>query len=457
MRKLRIIAAIFICKLTRLALRVAGRGGTALPGLLAVKICPDILKYLAKDVRCIAVTGTNGKTTSARMLEQFFIDSGAGCITNKSGSNLLRGIAAEFALDATATGKPKRKHAVIECDEAASKQVFAHLDPQALLVTNVFSDQTDRFTDVGVTLENIKTAVKNAPNAVVCLNADDSLTSSIALDVPNKVVFYGVDKEIYENRADEKSDAPRCIRCGTDYDYAYITYGHLGGFRCPACGYARKSPDIAVTEILAQDADSQTIRVNAFGDEFDVTINIPGAYNIYNAAGAIASAMATGFSKEAVKTAMRGFERGFGRMEKMVINGIPLRMILVKNAAGCNQALNYLGSLTGDALFAICLNDHIADGTDISWIRDANFEKLPDMNVDLQGVFVSGTRAQDIAQRLEAAGVPAGLLRVFTAPGDLLSAALEQIAPVYIMPTYTAMLELRGIISRKYGLKDYWE
>ena len=455
--KIRITLAIFMCKLTRGVLRLFRRGGTALPGKVAIKICPDLLKHLAKDVKSVAITGTNGKTTSARMLEQFFIDSGAGYFTNKSGSNLLRGITAEFAINATMTGKPKREYAIIECDEAASKKVFEYLNPAVVLVTNVFADQLDRFGDIGAILENIRIGVKNAPNASVCLNADDPLTSSIADDIPNKVVFYVVNTEIYKGQADELYTSINCIHCGNAYEYDYRTYGHLGGFRCAACGFARKNPDVAVIEITMQDADSQTVKLCAFDETSDVTINLPGGYNIYNAAGAIAASEEMGFSLEAAKAAMMSFECGFGRMEKFDLGGVLIRMILVKNAVGCSQALSYLCSLPDEIMIAISINDRIADGTDISWIQDVGFEKLLDMGVKLRGILVSGIRAEDMAGRLADAGIPDEQIRVFKDQGEMLEAALGQDAPVLIMPTYTAMLELRSIISKKFGVKEYWE
>ena len=457
MDKIRIITAVFACKLTRLILRILKRGGTALPGKIAVAICPGLLMYLAKNVDCIVITGTNGKTTSARMLEQFFIDSGASYFANKSGSNLMQGIAAEFALNATATGKPKRDHAVIECDEAAAKRVCEYLDPRVVLVTNVFSDQVDRFHDVGETLECIRNGVKNSPNATVCLNADDPLTASIADEVPDSFVLFGMNKETYKNRAEAPSGAPGCVRCDGAMEYEYVTYGHLGGFRCPSCGYARKSPDVAVTEIVASDADTQTIKINICGEIHEIVVNLPGEYNIYNAAGVIAAAVKMGFPVGAVKTAMRRFECGFGRMEKLDLGGRQARIILVKNAAGCNQVLEYLCSLPGKSLFVICLNDKIADGADISWINDARFEKLLDMGDKLCGVLVSGSRAADMLSRLEFAGLGHEKARVFKSMDDMLDAALAYGEPIYFMPTYTAMLEIRARLSRRFGIKDFWE
>ena len=455
--KLRIVLAVLLCKLIRFFLRVLGRGGTALPGKVAVWICPELLKHIAKGVKCVAITGTNGKTTSARMLEQFYIDSGIGFFSNKSGSNLMQGITAEFALNCRASGKPIHKYAVIECDEAASKKVFEYMNPVVVLVTNVFRDQMGVGGGIDATLDNIRLGIKNAPNATVCFNADDSLTSSIADEITNKTVFYGVDFNIYKNHINEISDAPNCIRCNAVYEYDYVTYGHLGSFRCPSCGYARKTPDVAATELITQDADTQTIMLRAFDETSDVTINLPGGYNIYNAAGAIAAALEMGFSINAVKDAMIRFECGFGRMEKLELNGVPVRMVLVKNPVGCNQAISYLLSLPGDMLCVICLNDRIADGTDVSWIWDVNFEKLGEMGDKLRGILVSGTRAGDMAKRLKHAGFPDECVRVLKGQGEMLDAALGQGAPVFIMPTYTAMLELRGIISQRFGVKNYWE
>ena len=455
--KLKIVAALLLCKLLRFFLRVMGRGGTALPGKAAVWICPELLKHTAKGVKCVAITGTNGKTTSARMVEQFYIDSGIGFFSNKSGSNLMQGITAEFALNRKVTGKPIHKYAIIECDEAASKKVFEYMDPVVVLVTNVFRDQMGVTGDINATLDNIRFGIKNAPNATVCLNADDSLTASIAGEITNKTVFYGVDLEIYENRMHEISDAPNCIRCNADYEYEYVTYGHLGGFRCPACGYARKTPDIAVTQLITHDSDTQTIALCAFDETADITINLPGGYNIYNAAGAITAALESGFSLQAAKDALMRFECGFGRMEKLELSGVNVRMVLVKNPVGCNQAINYLLSLSDDVLCAICLNDRIADGTDISWIQDVRFEKLREMDERLRGILVSGTRADDMAKRLKHAGFPGESVRVFKSQGEMLDAAIGQGVPVFIMPTYTALLELRGIISRRFGVKNYWE
>ena len=455
--KINVFFAVAACKFTRLMLRILKRGGTAMPGKVALRLCPDLLRHLARGVDVIAVTGTNGKTTSSRIIEQVFINSGMGYFSNKSGSNLMQGITTEFAINATLTGKPRNKYAVIECDEAASKKVFEYMSPRVILVTNVFRDQLDRYGEVTHTLENIKVGVKNAPDAIICLNADCSLTVSVADNISNRIVYFGVDTEIYKDRVQELSDATHCIRCHAEYEYKYVTYGHLGGFYCPSCGYKRPDTQVAATRLLSQDADSSSVALRAFNETRNLTINLPGGYNIYNAVGSVAAAIQMGFSLDAAIEAAGSFECGFGRMEKFVLDGVPVRMILVKNPAGCNQVLNFLTNIDGDSLFVVCLNDKIADGTDISWIWDVDFEKLANMDSRLSGVLVSGIRADDMAVRIKYADIGDGKTSVIKDYGELIKTITSQDKPVFIMPTYTAMLDLREQISKDYDYKEFWQ
>ena len=451
------ILAIIICKIIRLGLRIIGRGGTALPGKVALRLCPNLLGYLAKDVKTIVITGTNGKTTSSRIIEQAFIDSGKSYFANKSGANLITGITAEFAMHATVFGRPKCEYAVIECDEAASKAVLSYLKPKVILVTNIFRDQLDRYGEVTHTLENIRIGLQKVPEATICLNADCSLTTSLAKKLPNKFVFFGVDCPIYKKPVHEVSDAPYCINCKSEYEYDYVTYGHLGGYSCPECGYSRPRPDVSVNEIHMQTADFTDISLNVFGDKLETRINLPGGFNIYNAVGALTALLFMGFERESALHALEGFECGFGRMERFEIDTATLRMILVKNPAGCNQVLNFLTNLDGNALFVICLNDNYADGTDVSWIWDVNFEELLHMGDELTGVLVSGMRADDMALRLYYAGIPEEKISVIYDYDKLVDEMVQQKTPVFIMPTYTAMLGLRSKLSSRYGFKNFWE
>lgn len=455
--KFKVFLAVTACKLSIKLLRLIGRGGTAIPGKIALRICPDLLAQLSKDVKCVVVTGTNGKTTSSRIIEEIYVKAGTSYFANRSGANLINGITSIFIENSTLTGKPKKENAVIECDEAASKEVCRLINPAVVLVTNVFRDQLDRYGEVSGTLNNLLIGIKNSPRAVVCLNADCSLTASIAEQIPNRVIFYGVDVPIYKNPVSEVSDAPHCIKCKHEYEYSYCTFGHLGGFSCPDCGYKRPEPQVSVTDILATELTFTKVRVQVFGEDDVITINLPGGYNIYNAVGALAVSEAVGFRRTLAKDAIASFSCGFGRMEEFDLGGHSARIILVKNPAGCNQVLNYLEGLSTETVFVCCLNDNSADGKDVSWIWDANFEKLADMNDLIPEIYVSGIRSGDMAVRLKYAGIDENKLRIFDDYDDLIEAMKEQSLPVIIMPTYTAMMDLRAKMSSVFGGKEFWE
>ena len=449
--------AVAACKLSRKMIRMLGKGGTDMPGRIAVKIYPELLKELSKDVTVFIVTGTNGKTTSSRMLEQVLIDNKVNYFANKTGANLLTGITAEFANHATLSGKPKCEYALIEADEAAYKKVGLYTNPKYVLVTNVFRDQLDRYGEITHTLNNIKIGIENSPNAKVIINGDCSLSASLRDEIPNPIEFFGVSTPIYKGQVTEVSDAPYCIKCKTEYEYDYRTYGHLGGYRCPKCGYKRPVPKYAVTEVIETNEKASKVVMDVNGTKQTVDINLPGGYNIYNAAGVMGIAVEAGFTVDQATQALSGFECGFGRMEKFDMGGNDVQMILIKNPAGCNQVLNFLSNLTVPSAFTVCLNDNAADGTDISWIWDVNFEDLMECKDMLTDLYISGKRADDMALRFKYAGFEEEMIHVIKDYDKLIDAIEEQNNPCYIMPTYTAMLDLRDKITKRYGLKEYWE
>lgn len=454
---MRVFFALLICRMTRGLLRLLGRGATALPGKLALKICPDILGVLAGRVRTVVVTGTNGKTTSSRIVEQALIEADLPYFANRSGANMIQGIVTEYAAHASLRGRPSCDYAVIECDEGALKFVCRSVSPAVILVTNVFSDQLDRFGDVTNTLAAIRAGIEAAPEAAVCLNADCSLCATLPDGLSSRVIFYGSDAPVYKTPPADLSDAPLCVRCGAALDYTYRTYGHLGGFRCPKCGYRRPPADVAVTEITSRDADGSGVILSLGGVEHEAYINVPGGYNIYNAAGAAAVCEALGLMPEVTLRALKNFTCGFGRMERFELSGVPARMILVKNPAGCNQALSFAADLDGDVLIVLALNDNTGDGTDVSWIWDADFEKLLLLGERLTGVCCSGIRALDMALRLKYAGIPEEKLRVITDYDELIDAMEGQGSPVVMMPTYSAMMDLRSKLAARLGLRAFWE
>ena len=455
--RIRIILSIILCRILRLLSRLLHRGGTAMPGRIALRIYPNLLAVLSKSVKVVAVTGTNGKTTSSRIIEEAFSEQKLSYFANRSGANLLSGITTEFVMNSTLWGKAKKEYAIIECDEAAAVRVFPQLQPKVIVVTNLFRDQLDRYGEVTHTLSNIRTAVSTVPEATLCLNADCSLTASLANDLPNSVVYFGIEKDAVPSA--EKpliSDATHCIRCKTEYIYHYITFGHLGGFECPKCGYHREKADYSVIKVLRQGADGSSIQMSLRGQNIKAEVNLPALYNVYNAAGSIAAIMEMGFSADTAVNAVEKFQCGFGRMEKFNLGG-GTRLMLAKNPAGCNQVLEFLKEVKNPFVLVLCLNDRSADGTDISWIWDVDYEALPSFSDNLKEIIVSGDRAADMLLRIKYTGFP--LEKIFEERNyeqlvQKLSGYEDQI---FIIPTYTAMLDLRKTLIRHCGGADFWE
>lgn len=457
MIKLRTRLAVLICKMSSTILRQLGRGGTNLPGKLAYKIDRNILGELARGVNVTVVTGTNGKTTTARMIEEAFQKAGLSYFSNKSGANLLTGIITVFAQHCTLSGRCKTEYALIECDEAAFRTASQYLPVKCLIVNNIFRDQLDRYGEITHTLDAIRTGIQHIPDAVLCLNADCSLTASLAKDMPNQIVWFGVNVPIYQQTAHELSDARYCPYCRTEYEYQYVTYGHLGGFYCPKCGYARPTPTIAVSEIVNMNEEASEVSLLMNGKPYAVRVNLPGGYNIYNAAAAAAAGQTAQIPANTIVQALAQFACGFGRAEQFTLGRCSARMILVKNPAGFNQVINLIIHGHGMEQLAFLLNDRFADGTDISWIWDVDFEILAEQKNRFSHIFISGVRADDMALRLKYAGFPEERLEVIHSYTNLLDALSGSETSAFIMPTYTAMFDLRKEIGRRTKLKAFYQ
>jgi len=455
--KLKVVLAITVCKALRLVSRLMHRGGTAMPGRYALKICPQLLSVLAKNVETVVITGTNGKTTCSRMVEEAFAQQGKSFFSNRSGANLIDGITTEFVINSTLFGKNRCDYAVIECDEAASVRVFAQMQPKVIVVTNLFRDQLDRFGDLAHTRDSIKTAIKSVPSAMLCLNADCSLTSSLADDVPNKVLYFGMNRGAApEKEKAEISDGGICVHCGHEYEFEYINFGHLGGFFCPNCGHRRPEADFAVVDIAQQSTEGSTLVMDMQGERRMVTVNLPAMYNIYNAAAACAAVCAMGMGNDTAVQALAAFKCGFGRMEQFDI-GAGARMMLVKNPTGCNLVMEFLGNIKERFSLVISLNDRTGDGKDISWIWDTDFEQLTALSGRIKSLIVSGDRAEEMRLRLKYAGFDENAIVTERDCEKLVEWMKDEDCPVFIMPTYSAMLDIRQVIVKHCGGSEFWE
>ena len=454
---MRVVAAQILCRLSSVILRVLGRGGTNMPGRIALRVCPDLLSTLGYGVKVTLITGTNGKTTTARIIEESFIMGGVKCFSNRSGANLLSGITAAFSAHSSLAGKSRFSHAVIECDEAAFRSVSRYLEIGVVVVTNIFRDQLDRYGEIAHTADIINMGLKNCPEAVLCLNADCSLTVSLAEGLPNRIVYFGVDCSVEEEAAPKLSDAAYCIKCQGKYVYDYTTYGHLGGFRCQECGYARPMADAAVTRICQMDAESSEIELRILEETFSSRVNLPGTYNIYNASAASAAAAVYGFPGVVIVGALNRFRSSFGRSEKFIISGCEVRIMLVKNPVGFDQVLSFIANTDFEATLVLALNDRLADGTDVSWIWDVDFEMLLKIKQRIFRVYVTGERADDMALRLKYAGFPEDEISLISDYGNLIAEATKEGRHVFVLPTYTAMLDIRHALSKLFPVKAIYE
>ena len=457
--KIQTAVSVAACKLTRFALRKTGRGGTALPGIVAMKVSGSILTVPAKDMEIVVVTGTNGKTTTCTMIRQALTENGHDCLHNESGANLLHGIASDLISSTDWLGRPRNHYAVIECDEAALKQVVPFLRPRAIVVTNLFSDQVDRYGGVQNTLKEIRRGVKRSPDSTLVLNAEDPLSASLALGVPNKVIWYGLDETVGEQGNVDLTDAGTCPRCHSEFEYDYHIYAQLGGFRCPKCGYSRQKPDVAVTSIDRKGTDGTAVHLKTDGEDSDaqeVFISLPAVYNVYNAAASIGAVKALGLPAQEAVTSLASVHSAFGRMESFFLGDNCLQMILVKNPAGCNQAFSYVTSFKEDFNAVLCLNNRTGDGHDISWIESTDYEKLC-ADPFLKKIFVCGDCAQELYDRLVRAGADEGRMSIQKDYDRLVKKLEQEPCTTFLLPNYTAMMELRQALNPRTGNKDFWE
>lgn len=439
----------------RSALRLLGRGGTAMPGKAALKLCPDLLPVLSEGVETVIITGTNGKTTASGMLRHMLDQAGTAYISNSSGANLASGITVEFAANATLSGRAKKSLAVIECDEGAFPAAVKALQPRAIVVTNLFRDQLDRYGEISHTRDCLAEGIQAAPEAVLCLNADCSLTASLGRDVPNCVLYYGVDAPC-AHRAPHVSDAPNCLRCGGRYAYRSHTFAHLGDWYCPNCGAARPAPVLSAVSVQVVPRAGSHVTLRTPEGDLPLTVALPALYNVYNALAALAAGRAMGWDMGECVRALGTFDAAFGRMETMTVGETAVTIILVKNPAGCDRALEYLASLPEDILPIFCLNDNPADGTDVSWIWDADYEYLFEKRRYAR-IGVYGIRGADMRVRLKYAGADDASISVYDTPEDLARGVETAGRDVYVLPNYTSMLTVRDKLSALAGGGRFWE
>lgn len=444
------IISILATKFTIFLTKTILKGGTTFPGKVALKLDKNILCKVASGYNVILVTGTNGKTTTTSMIYNILKEKGFSVITNNTGANLYSGIVTTFVDNYKFSDKNHEKFAVIEVDEANVKFITEKITPNIITVTNLFRDQLDRYGEVYTTLTKILEGVHSVPTSKLILNGDESLLGK--LDIKNPVVFYGFKTNINENKTiDINADAKFCKFCKTPYKYNFVTYNHLGDYYCTGCGYKRPEISYGVDEIIDLTSESSTVKIN----NTEIFLSQSGVYNIYNALCAYSIAKELGVDDITIKKSLESQSSSFGRQETINIEDKEVKIILVKNPAGYNQALDTLCLSKDPFSAAFILNDNYADGRDVSWIWDVNFEHLN--NVDLNEIYVSGLRSYDMAVRLKTAGLDSSKFSI-TEEYDSLTERIKESnnKKVYILATYTAMINYRKHLHSKGYIKNLW-
>jgi UDP-N-acetylmuramyl tripeptide synthase len=461
----RALAALVTGKALGEASRRLGRGGgTALPGVVAGRVDPSLTRRLAAQLGAgrAVVTGTNGKTTAARLLAGITAAAGRRPVHNRTGSNLMRGIGTTLLGAAGVGGRipgAPRRAGVFEVDEATLPHAVRALRPGVAVFINLFRDQLDRYGEVDSILSLWRESLALLPSgATLVLNADDPSVAGLGEGYDGPVLYYGVDnpgEEVAGAAGEEHAaDARWCHRCGTEYVYAPIYYGHVGHWRCPGCGRTRPRPRVAATAITAREG-GLGLTVVEDGRQIELNVALEGLYNAYNALAAFAGGRALGIGTEAIVAGLARFTAAFGRQEQVGVNGRDVRLLLCKNPAGTNQVLATVLADSEPLHLLLALNDGIQDGRDISWIWDVDFERLAGRTAL---AVTTGTRARDLALRLKYAGLGEHL-SVEPDPRGALDAALAATPAgtrLYILPTYTAMMTLRELVAARGGGRQFW-
>jgi lipid II isoglutaminyl synthase (glutamine-hydrolysing) len=434
--------------------RIARRGGgTTIPGKLLATVDPGAVGKLARrlPLGSALVSATNGKTTTAAMVAEIL----SGKVTlahNRAGANLVSGVASALLVhDGADLG-------LFEVDEGALPDISRRVRPQAVCLGNLFRDQLDRYGELEHVAQGWRAAVLDLdPAAWTVVNADDPLLADIARGRSEALRFGIDDRSVARERLPHAADSKYCRTCGAPYEYAAAYVGHLGEYRCPRCHDARPPLDVSAENIELVGLEGSSFDLVTPQGARRVSIVLPGLYNVYNALAAAALALVLGASLDEVEAGLGRFRAAFGRFERIVAGERSVLLLLVKNPAGANEVVRTLVDAGAPVRLLIALNDEIADGRDVSWIWDVDFEPLIGT---LQELVASGERAEELALRFKYGGLDPERITLVRDLGDALSYGLEATAPgdeLVVLPTYTAMLELRRVATERGLVRPYWE
>ena len=464
---LRLSAAILAARSARFASRALKTGGgSTVPGVVARRVDPNVLTKLSRRLRLgsAAITGTNGKTTTTRMVSKILQTAGVRAVNNSTGANLVTGVTAALVSDSGLAGAPLSEMGLFEVDEASVPKVAAEAEIEILAILNLFRDQLDRYGELAYTGKVIASSFGDLPQGgAVVLNADDPLVASLGRSARNPV-FYGVDEPSLDTgRLQHVADSKDCPVCGTALDYETVYMGHVGVYDCPHCDFSRPGLAFRASRVRLKGAHGSEFRLSTPKGEAGVRIGLPGLYNVYNALAAATVAGEAGVGLAEISLGLGEFRSAFGRVERVRAGEREAFLLLIKNPVGFNEILRTFVTGADAKYVLIAINDNDADGRDVSWLWDVDFEMLAEARLEgrtngASPFTVTGTRAEDMAVRLKYADLPVGA--VIPDLEEAIKKALEAIPPgetLYVLPTYTAMLEIRKTLSELGYTHPFWE
>jgi UDP-N-acetylmuramyl tripeptide synthase len=429
---------------------------------MLLRMQPDAIAQLSGRLPggSIVISATNGKTTTAAMASAVLERTGAHLVHNRAGANMAGGVASALLAAAHRGGHMDGDTGLFEVDEFWLPRVVAALHPRALLLGNLFRDQLDRYGELDAIADRWAAVVAaQPPSATLVLNADDPLVADLGVAKKDLTpVYFGIDDDRLARPAlQHAADSKHCRRCGHAYVYDAAYLGHLGHYHCPNCDARRPEPQVVARDVRLHGVRSSRFTLHTPVGEAEVALPLPGLYNVYNALGAAALGIALDVPLDDVVAGLEAVAPAFGRAEIVRAGGRDLVLLLVKNPAGANEVLRTLVLEDGDLDVLGLLNDRTADGHDVSWVWDADFELLAPR---LRAMTCGGTRAAELAVRMKYAGADPAALTVEHDLERALDAALETgdpARPLYALPTYTALLELRELLVRRGLTSRYWE
>jgi lipid II isoglutaminyl synthase (glutamine-hydrolysing) len=432
---------IWLGKLAAFVLRLKGHKATSLPGKLALRVSPHLIEKLGTQLeRCIVVTGTNGKTTTTSFLSGM-VRQNEAIVTNAEGANLPQGIATVLLQNASWFGRMRVKTAVLEIDEATFPHIASYLPVCLTAVTNVFRDQLDRYGEVDTALAKIIEGV-NQTNGSVLLNGDDPLARHIGLHTTNQAFYFGMNPDyITTSSRNQMRDGAFCLECGNELIYEKFIYGQLGNYRCPNCDFARPVPDFTGLYENGQMTIQESAHTGIGTLNHSISLPIRGLFNVYNALCATSAARVLGIDYGKIDVGVNTFEAPTGRMQAFRTDPNVI-LNLIKNPTGCDSVVQAICMESGPKVVCIGINDLAADGRDVSWLWDADFEYLAEAG-SVTNFITTGFRAEDMALRLKYAGCNASRMEVIPEVNHALDHAMNlgrlQNIPVYVLTTYTLL------------------